>query len=236
MRRALLAAILAILGLALSAPANAYITTVTYQGTVYSQIYGTTEYSFDTEGLFGAPNTSLVGEHYYATFVVDMGGPYKYFDNETIGGQGGSIYGTPNPVLYSSITINGITQAIIPDTKSIYYWSQNRVYYDGLLVQAYGTKAELDLSAGWPPAAETPFTGVFTTPADGWGGFGFYQKSLQDSGDLGARATGLLQIESVSYYSSGSAVPEPAAWAMMIVGFGLAGAAVRKQRAASLGV
>lgn len=33
---------------------------------------------------------------------------------------------------------------------------------------------------------------------------------------------------------SGSAVPEPATWAMMIAGFGLAGAAIRKRRAAQV--
>ena len=37
-------------------------------------------------------------------------------------------------------------------------------------------------------------------------------------------------ISSVSLYSTGPAVPEPATWAMMIGGFGLLGAAARRRR------
>jgi len=43
--------------------------------------------------------------------------------------------------------------------------------------------------------------------------------------------TGLIEIvDNVTYAAGGGAVPEPAAWALMISGFGLAGAALRRRR------
>lgn len=43
--------------------------------------------------------------------------------------------------------------------------------------------------------------------------------------------TGIEGLDNVSIAAIGGAVPEPAAWAMMIGGFGLAGAATRRRRA-----
>lgn len=60
-----------------------------------------------------------------------------------------------------------------------------------------------------------------------------FSKIVMTSSTVGQSAVG--QIDNVRYASGlASAVPEPSAWAMMIVGFGLAGAAVRRRRAGGL--
>ena len=48
----------------------------------------------------------------------------------------------------------------------------------------------------------------------------------------GYRATPLQYFDNVSATQSGGAVPEPATWGLMIVGFGVTGAAIRRRRVA----
>ena len=54
---------------------------------------------------------------------------------------------------------------------------------------------------------------------------------------VGFNQTGGIQVDDLSFASEGGAtgaVPEPAAWALMIAGFGMAGATLRRRRAAAL--
>lgn len=82
-------------------------------------------------------------------------------------------------------------------------------------------------------------TNALRTPENGVVEFSFselaaYEGLLTAAGYnfTAAGLTGASPIYRISFTSSVAAVPEPASWAMMIMGFGLTGAAVRRRAAA----
>jgi len=86
---------------------------------------------------------------------------------------------------------------------------------------AEGGTAPDSITFGGAPDPNTQAIGLFYVFQPGaFGKFGSYQSTGDDK-----RQIGLLIV------SKGGAVPEPAAWALMIAGFGLAGATLRRRRA-----
>jgi hypothetical protein len=84
--------------------ASAEILVVTYTGTIRS--------GFDRSGLFGTPRRELDGDSYVAryTFDTSLGRTFSSLErNFTVGG---STLGIASPALRSTVTVNGITQAI----------------------------------------------------------------------------------------------------------------------------
>lgn len=58
---------------------------------------------------------------------------------------------------------------------------------------------------------------------------------ITGSGSIDVNPRQFASVEMVITYDYVEGVPEPASWAMMIVGFGLAGAMLRRQRPSSMG-
>ncbi|KPF71739.1 hypothetical protein IP88_10475 [alpha proteobacterium AAP81b] len=93
------------------------------------------------------------------------------------------------------------------------------VHIDSLDGQAFN----LDI-IGRPDSAGTPTSEVFLFSDDSWGGDGFtLTGTIRMSGAGGGSGNGAL-------FKVGSYVPEPASWALLIAGFGLTGAAMRRRR------
>jgi hypothetical protein len=82
------------------------------------------------------------------------------------------------------------------------------------------------------------FGQTFTAPQDllffsgnGWGGNGFAMNGTISIAN-GSGSANAIRL-SVGDFAANPAIPEPATWAMMIAGFGLVGAAMRRQRPAT---
>lgn len=73
-----------------------------------------------------------------------------------------------------------------------------------------------------------PGTGIFYYFDDG----AFGVAGVYDSVLLGASQAGRLTVTDLG--GAGGAVPEPATWAMMIIGFGAAGSMIRRRRAVAV--
>lgn len=97
----------------------------------------------------------------------------------------------------------------------------------GVLIALFGDDHEFEFSIGPDTRA---FTSISQAAADGansrlWGGIHF---SFDNAAGM---ATGLAIAEHALAGNSFNTVPEPASWAMMILGFGLVGVCVRRRRA-----
>lgn len=121
---------------------------------------------------------------------------------------------------YFEVSGSGTGSATL-DTS--YFIGSQRVYLNGF-----------DLGFTTPPPGDTTITGV---PAGG------AVTHLSRSCQLGFSGTPMPADDdfcgsvrytlTYDYTPVGAAVPEPATWAMMVLGFGLAGAAIRRRRAAA---
>jgi hypothetical protein len=228
-------ALAALAALAVAQPSSAAIITVTVSGTLSS--------GFDQSGMFGAANTDLTG----AIFSV-----VEYFDTTkgqlVLGGSGGTsdilaggfgVNGLPSPGS-AIVTVNGISSSVsgnqigLLQTRTNGATSSSQVnevtFGPGLTTEngvAFGlsSSAPLHILDGWHtdcPAIE-----------DCHGGFSFEQYTYLSQPDLPAAYVysnhGAFDVDSIDV--TVTAVPEPATWAMMIAGFGLTGAALRRRRA-----
>lgn len=103
--------------------------------------------------------------------------------------------------------------------------------YNNVTLQLLGAPAGIGLD--FTPSA---YTGAFSRAADQVFGFDLTFTGLAaGSYNFGINALvdgGIIATELDSITVTGGGVPEPASWALMIAGFGLVGAAVRRRRAA----
>jgi len=108
----------------------------------------------------------------------------------------------------------------------------SQVFFDSTLPSASETFDQTDITT-WTKAPETALTAdpwyhvEFIVP-DGFGPFGVTGNTFL--GTIQIDGQGRQELDQMLYTSAG--VPEPAAWALMIMGFGAAGAALRKGRRA----
>lgn len=87
-----------------------------------------------------------------------------------------------------------------------------------------------DLTLGTTPAAGCQIAGQYCPFRDFSLGFAGTAKSVQFGGTLNQQVFDDLTFGSTT---PGGVIPEPATWAMLITGFGLVGAAMRRRTAAS---
>ena len=147
-----------------------------------------------------------------STFVAIGDQIGSTFDQVTLGGVSGTI-SSPGPYLINNVSFLVGLNATVPAAST-------------------GTFTNTITIGGTPFSYSVPYTinintfdtitfNSFTTTLDG---FRFAFNPLTLSSDGSSLATGMLS-------ANVSAVPEPATWAMMIIGFGAIGGAMRRRNA-----
>lgn len=237
MRTNLLAAAFAAGALATGGPAAAAKYVLTYQGVVAS--------GFDS-GLFGIVG-DLAGQDFTAVYTIDTATPGATL----LTGAGTSDLrgsGAASPVS-ATLTINGVTRTFGALSGVVYEMdgptsgfgldSQTAgardseticaspgvdcVTYERSLFFGVGSFGQ-DLSDG---DVTTPPPGATYTPSDfAFGSFSDYQV-VEPGNPQSTRASATFRFQNLTV----AAVPEPSAWALMIMGFGATGAALRRRRA-----
>ena len=225
-------------------PASATITIATYTGHLAG-------FSYDLTGVFGMASQSLDGLAYTATYRIDdslpgapvyvgMQGPYRNISS-IFGGTGNGTTAVP---VTATIKINGITASIAGTDNGFVLqthgnFDQSYHYVgEGCGPRGCGSSYLSELATLFEPGEfltsqdfRTPLD-VDLTPfkrGDAGGGLSIYRP-----GATGFEwAYGELRADRLTV-SSGSAVPEPTAWALLMAGFGIVGAALRRQAVTTL--
>jgi len=217
---------LALASLTVIAPAaHAAQRVATFTGTVLS---GSGDAS-----LFGV--TSLAGYGFTATYVYDdsLGTRQTLADSDTA--YGGATFGTANPLISATLTINGQSvdflspvfgEASVASAPGSAAFLTDGVDFAGFV--AHYRNFDFNVTGALPSSLDVPFSGAVTG-----GSHFFYQDYF--SGPFGgsaiASAVGSLEATHLTIAAVGAGgVPEPASWALLICGFGLAGAALRRSR------
>ena len=217
---------------------------ITYSGTVNGR---------DKTGAFGAPNTDFINSAFTAIYLLDTStvGATTRTDNLTFSHIfGGTNSNTVSPVS-ASLTINGFTRAFngLADGAAILVNNDTGTGADiiDLRVSDIGLSATSTTSNYMyhtvDDAAGTFLSSVIWGPAftyaasqnDGTSAYFQFSTRNNATGLDEEYANGLMNIESITVASVG-AIPEPATWLLMIVGFGMVGASIRSKRRQSSGV
>lgn len=215
-----------------AAPAAAKVMTLNYYGAVGS--------GADNLGVFGA-GADLASQAFVASFVfdTDFAGRTTSATQDRI--DGGSDASLPS-FLSASLEINGVAWDFpggVIETVAIADGVVTATSADG------DTIASPDLLALFAPGANQIHLGLFgpifsldleqNAAWDATGSTGHFQISSFDdgAGDF-VRTYGTLVSTRATLDDGtvvGGGVPEPATWALMILGFGTAGAVLRRRRA-----
>jgi hypothetical protein len=207
------------LALLASAPAAAATMVATFTGDAVGL--------FDPGHNFGASNF-VAFTPATATFTYDP--TLEPVQNTILGHAitGGTSLSDVSPILSASLTINGHTLNFDTSqlgTISITHLLGGNLFDISTLYSLAGFSDHIDanlFSSGIPNSFTSPFT------ATGIGGVDFGSGSLRHGSHGGLFFTGL----DVTELASG--VPEPATWAMLLLGFGATGFALRRRRRLSV--
>lgn len=222
MKKTLLVAAVAAAALAGAPAASAAILVATFTGTVNDSVA-------NDFGLFGGGD--LTGDAFVARYTFDT----AKGDYSTSGGyehqEGGSLSGGFTPPVTATLTINGATQSFdgtyasgvrdFPGDAYLQYFSGYR-YSDATifsrhivnLLANYGTPSIFSTIS----LTDVPISGI-----------AFFESGNRITGDY---LSTYLDLTGPGTLIVTGGVPEPATWALMISGFGIAGAALRRRRAA----
>ena len=236
-----------VLGMAMCAPAQAeqYVATMTGRIT-------NVHYDFGTFGLTPGQNQDVP---LTVKFTFDpakgQGSPYN-----TVGDA--KLYGyAPNaPVQSIALTVNGITDTWSMQPGGSYYSEVNRADYGTFSTLNFNWNAGAPHYVNGQPTGSSDFTlggmtvfvsqsnsVAFDAPFSGTvtSGTGGFLRQVQNAGrgydlaynfNTSARTISVALVAEPGNPGVGG-VPEPATWALMIGGFGLAGRALRRRRAAA---
>jgi hypothetical protein len=218
-----------------AAAVNAQTATITVTGNILN--------GYDKAGAFGSPNSNLTGLPFSAIFTVQPK-------------AGDTVINTPSlSYLFGTGGASPVTAALSIGTGTYYFGgklsgsalasngaSPGTIGVDGL----YYSSEDTDVST-LPPASTlfyvsiqsvrdllskadfSSYSTINLTPADNAQGLAQVANYNQLTGTYNDVSYANLSLTSISAKLS-APVPEPATWAMMIVGFGLAGVALRRQR------
>ncbi|WP_293369016.1 PEPxxWA-CTERM sorting domain-containing protein [Phenylobacterium sp.] len=182
----------------------------------------------DGLGLFGPVGGSLEDTAFTISFTYDtaIGADTHLSGGELL--RGGTNFSLPQDAT-AIVTMNGISQTILGTAASLQVAVPAADQWSNGVEQV---TASLDYSAnievpgiGLPANLTTPFTVTLNAPSAG--GLGFLD--LVSSDETGMN----LDIQTLTV-TEGGAAPEPASWALMLVGFASLGAALRRRRKAAL--
>lgn len=200
----------AVAGLMVAAPAQAKVVKVIHEGMV--------EFGSGEAQLFGAENSSLVGMHVLSIYEFDLNRGDRFDGPSSAYVEGGANFGFPGPLLSSSIRINGVTLNL-----------------DGALASRYAASDQLQIYSltSWSAGETIAHTNSALIDFQGldyeyFGGFGGSGRLLYAGGPSDADIQWATMAYTVTEVPS--AIPEPGVWAMMVLGFGLAGGVLRRAR------
>lgn len=224
-RNTVLAGALVAAGLLTGAPASASSMIATFEGTVVS--------GWDAAGVFGKPGSDLAGLAYVQGFTYDtsLGARFTSATSDEV--LGGTVIGTASPITDAWITINGVTH------------HQGVGYYgDAATSQTTGRIQEVN-DGFWGSFEERSLGGMTVSPLPPASLDVAFSRIVSLSGcgvslNCGG-ASAFIDVDdpstfayyaafnptSVTVASATGGVPEPTSWALMILGFGLAGGALR---------
>jgi hypothetical protein len=202
-----------------ASPAAAAIMLATYTGSVLSGV--------DNTNLFGfGHGAGLTGKAFTATFLydteagLDNGDPGYY---EERGGGSAWGLGVSNPILAATLTINSVAYEFSGDLTSriLSSTAQSLERAEGMAGGGYNMLwVYLNHAAPGDLEAAVPTTG---------GSLSGGQFNLNNAG--GSLANGTLRASTLTIAAAPVAgVPEPAAWALLILGFGGVGGLLRDTR------
>lgn len=223
-----------------AAPASAAVMSATFTGVLYTGV--------DDTGAFSAAGTSLVGADFSVNFIYDTAlgdlGPY-YGGQKVFGGPGYDSFA--QPLLSMSMTVFGetlkITQAgygpfdhtegyAFPDFADYSNdYAQGTFAFWGYVGHSTGPfmTANLYTDDAVPDDVSTPFTAHRVA-----GYSGLAQILLPGADHFIEGSTDMVVVTKLRDSAPVGGVPEPATWALMILGFGVAGTMLRR-RAQSAG-
>lgn len=215
------------------APARSAQYLVTYDGVVTS--------GYDSTGVYGSASTSLVDEDVRVIYTLTFpkAGSEIYQDSVASFASGGIIFGNVSP-LTASVTVKGISRSL--DGQNFYGSSErylktearaaeeisNYVYdFDlwGNTRQNY-VYAHVYSYVGSILSSSSLIAPLFYLPSGDDIAVGQFQIS-DNGGGASDLASGVFSITSVSVAPAG-VVPEPGAWALLVVGFGMIGSNLRR--------
>ena len=193
---------------------------------------------YDTANIFGLSG-DLGGASYVATFTYDTSRftGHDLIDEPDVWFE--AIYGelANVPVRSFSLEINGHTDAVASGPDATYSQAQQFTYHDedgdrlGSFLQrndssiTFLANVVLSATTAAPHTLSEPWSGAGANarPAQGI----FLRQNFGPSGFLSAYE---IRGRPTQLTVTTAAVPEPAAWTLMILGFGAAGAMLRRAR------
>lgn len=168
---------------------------------------------------YGAPDPgAAAGEDLISDFEGPLPGGYTLIGNYTLATGSGAPAGDGTQYLSVSLDPSGVTFTTIDLTNVSFYWdavdasaSVEVLGYDGVTMLTVSGADLGDTRLYFTAGADEAITGLhFTANGDAYG--------VDD-------IAGTLLTGEIS-----SPTPEPAAWALIVAGFGVAGTALRRQR------
>ena len=216
--------------LASIASARAAIVTVTYKGTVAS--------GSDPVDFFKAGD-NFVGAAYQATYVFDTGLGETLNSPGWSYALGGSFFGSPSPALSATLTINNVSFTFIPnqfgfiqginDVASLIQHEVKRLSSDGPLAEYANLIHRLyRFNDNLYPAS---LTGPFSHTVD-FRDDVFAIVQIEYRNPVNGLYTAFVHADfAPTSVTISSGVPEPATWAMMILGFAVVGFIAYRRKA-----
>jgi hypothetical protein len=210
MQRSVLGMGLGLAALLTATAASATIMEATYTGVADAGL-------IDDGGFFGAPGADLSGDAFTLSFVYDttIGVSNSSGENALAGGE---AIGTPNPTSKATLTIGGVSASFTPDFFSGVSSSATQ------FSNAFGA-GNTEVIAFFNGAGQHDLTDSFSVT-----GSCASCAFIDLSGPVLPDTIGVLDVSSLSVSPFAAGVPEPDAWALMILGFGSAGAMLRSRR------
>jgi hypothetical protein len=213
----------------LAADASAAVIQLTATGTVSS--------GYDQTGMFGPAGSDLAGAIFSLVSTYDTSlGLVVIQPNSQAVVAGPGFTGAPPYMGSAVLTVNGVSVNVTSTQSGFLAENVTGVssfYGDDAVVDNIetfgGVRAGISFAT---PHVLDLYSGVHGVCGGGdtcTGGFGFGQGSFVQPYTQFYDNHGLFTVSTFDIVVSG-AVPEPATWAMMILGFGMAGASLRGRR------